>query len=74
MSDQKSLHYKETQYGFEYGAATVNRVCSDDKKGWVVIEVASKKQHVQVYVTKTGKIRVHSGDGEWICINRKTKQ
>lgn len=72
MSDQQQLHYKETEYGFEFGAASVTRVCSDEKKGWVAIQVASKKQYLQIYVTKTGKIRVHSGDGEWFC-QKKTK-
>lgn len=26
-----------TQYGFEYGAATVERLCSDDVKGWIAL-------------------------------------
>jgi hypothetical protein len=59
-----SLHYKELQYGFEYGDATVTRLMSDEKKGWVIVEVKSRKESLQVYVTKTGKIRVY-GDGEW---------
>ena len=58
------IHYEETQYGFKYGSADVTRVCSGDKKGWVIIEVRSPKTDVQVYVTKTGKIRVFRGDEE----------
>ena len=61
------MHYKETQYGFEYGAADVQRFFSDEKKGWITIgirawkdkEHTKVKDEVQVYVTKTGKIRVH---------------
>jgi len=53
-----SIHYEETQYGFDYGAAKVNRLFSDEKKGWVVIGVDTPKGQTQVYVTKTGKVRV----------------
>ena len=60
------LHYKETKYGFEYGAAIVSRLISDDKKGWVTIGVSTKKQAIQIYVTKTGKIRIFDKDKELI--------
>lgn len=53
-----------TDYGFVYGPATIQRICSDDKKGWVVLEVVSAKTNVQIYVTKTGKIRVFGKDGK----------
>jgi len=51
-------HYAEIPYGFEFGSAKVTRCASDDKKGWVVIAVDTPKGHHQVYVTKTGKVRV----------------
>lgn len=57
-------HYKETAYGFEYGAAKVNRLCSDDKAGWVSIGLSTPRDEVQVYVTKTGKVRVWNKKGE----------
>ena len=53
-----TIHYAPTQYGFDYGAAKVTRCASDEKKGWVVIEVETPKGRYQVYVTKTGKVRV----------------
>lgn len=53
------IHYRETQYGFEYGAAKVERLCSDEKKGWIVVGVTTPKGQAQVYVTKTGKLRVY---------------
>jgi len=59
------MHYKETKYGFEYGSANVQRLVSDDSKGWVTIGIATPKNEIQVYVTKTGKIRVHSKGKEW---------
>lgn len=70
-----TLHYKETQYGFEYGDAKVTRMFSDEKKGWVTIGIESSKYNgnhgVQIYVTKTGKIRVFTKDGEWFLEGQK---
>ena len=61
------MHYKETQYGFEYGAAKVNRLFSDEKKGWVTLGITTDKfpYGIQIYVTKTGKVRIFSGRNEW---------
>lgn len=62
----KKIHYSETQYGFDYGSAKVTRTVSDDAKGWVVLRVTTPKEDLQVYVTKTGKIRVHDKNNhEW---------
>jgi hypothetical protein len=58
------IHYEQTTYGFDYGSAKVTRLFSDVKKGWVVVGIESKKQELQIYVTKTGKIRVFSKNGE----------
>jgi len=63
------MNYKETEYGFEFGAAKVSRLVSDEKKGWVVIGIETPKHKdncIQIYVTKTGKVRVHSGTDEWL--------
>ena len=54
----------ETEYGFQYGAASVSRACSDQKKGWVVIEINTPRDDLQIYVTKTGKVRVHRNGRE----------
>ena len=63
------IHYKETQYGFEYGAAKVQRICSDTKRGWVILGVETQKYRgqgcLQIYVTKTGKVRIRDARGEW---------
>lgn len=66
-----TIHYKETEYGFQYGAAEVTRICSDEKKGWVVLGVKTPKQDIQVYVTKTGKIRIHENGKEWFALKGK---
>jgi len=55
-----------TKYGFKFGGCTVDRLCSDTKKGWVYIGVISLKhsESVHIYVTKTGKTRVYKGGKE----------
>lgn len=52
-----SVHFALDQYGFEFGSAHVQRIASDLDKGWVVIEIRTPKAALQVYVTKTGKMR-----------------
>jgi len=58
--------YEEILYGFKYGAAEVTRLTSDDKKGWVVLQVKTPKTEIQIYVTKTGKVRIYKDGKEWI--------
>ena len=61
MELTKIVHFENTQYGFIYGGATVERLCSDVDKGWVVMSLVTKKYPanvLQIYVTKTGKIRI----------------
>jgi len=53
------MRYQFTQYGFEWGAMDVERMCSDEKKGWVFLAVKSPRQHIEIYCTKTGKLRVY---------------
>jgi hypothetical protein len=52
------MRYEETRYGFNYGAADVERVASDEKKGWVALRIKTPRKSLQIYVTKTGKVRV----------------
>lgn len=55
-----------TQYGYTFGPATVERACSDENKGWVMmlLKTAKHPDGLQLYVTKSGKVRVF-GNGEW---------
>lgn len=62
------IPFAELQYGFQYGAAKVTRLFSDEKKGWITLGIETPKQTIQVYVTRTGKIRVHDTEGEWIRV------
>jgi hypothetical protein len=59
------INYKETTYGFEYGCAEITRLFSDEQKGWVTLEVKTPKEDIQIYITKTGKVRIHSEGKEW---------
>ncbi len=59
-----AIHYAETTYGFEWGAVTVERWFSDKKKGWVTLGIKTQKDEIQVYVTRTGKIRVFNASKE----------
>lgn len=52
------VNYKETRYGFEFGSMVVERMASDGKRGWAVVSVNTPKGWVQIYATKTGKVRV----------------
>jgi hypothetical protein len=64
-----SEHYAETTYGFEWGSAKIERCFSDSRKGWVTMILSTPKHSghgaIQIYVTKTGKVRIHSEGGEW---------
>lgn len=52
------MKYEETVYGFIYGAVEIHRICSDEEEGWVTVGANTAKSRVQIYVTKTGKVRV----------------
>lgn len=57
-----------TQYGFDWGPVSVERAASDEKKGWAALLVKTAKypHGLQVYVTKTGKVRVYADGREWL--------
>ena len=59
------IRYEETPWGFNYGAAEVTRIHSDGKRQWVMLGITTPKVSIQVYVTKTGKLRVFSRNTEW---------
>ena len=64
-----SQHYAETKCGFEWGSAHVQRAFSDNTRGWVTLTLDTPKHaghnSLQIYVTKTGKVRIHDSRGEW---------
>jgi S-adenosylhomocysteine hydrolase len=52
------MNFEEIQYGFQWGPAKIERHISDEKKGFVVMGLKTAKTDLQIYVTKTGKVRV----------------
>lgn len=68
MKHLSAINYREVPFGFEYGSAKITRLCSEDKKGWIVIGLETlkyKENDLQIYVTKTGKVRISDSRGEW---------
>jgi hypothetical protein len=65
-----TIRFKPTDFGFEWGAVTVTRCISDDTKGFVAMSVKTAKTELQVYVTKTGKMKIrvfnYTNGHEWI--------
>ena len=59
---------ENTQYGFNFGPAEVKRLMSDEKKGWVYLSIDTprKTQGIEIYVTKTGKLRVYRNGKEML--------
>jgi hypothetical protein len=62
------MRQERTEHGFIFGDAEFSLCCSDEKKGWaiVLLETSKHKGHdrIQIYVTRTGKVRVFTKDGE----------
>lgn len=56
-----NAYFKETQYGFIWGALTVTRCISVEKKTGhhIVLELSTPRQKLQIQITPTGLIRVH---------------
>jgi len=58
------IRYEETKYGFNYGALEISRLFSNQNAGWIIIRLKTPKEDLQVYVTKTGKVRIFGKDKE----------
>lgn len=59
--------YEKLAYGFRYGSALITPAGSSYKTGVVKIRLETDKypRGIQIYVTKTGKVRIISNEGEW---------
>lgn len=58
------IRREDTQYGFRYGSATVHRMHANEKDGSVVVSIDTPRAAIQVYVTRTGKVRVFNSARE----------
>ena len=65
MSEHPAI--KRHQYGMSWGGADMRCFFDDPKKGWVVFGLITKKypHGLQIYVTKSGKVRVSDENSEW---------
>ena len=61
---RRKMHYRETKFGFEYGALTIERCYSDEKSGLVVLQVKTPRQEFDIYCTKTGLLRIYPKKGK----------
>jgi len=62
------VRYEETKYGFNYGAAEITRLFSRADDNSVCLNLKTPKGELQIYVTKTGKVRIfdyHGKGKEW---------
>ena len=56
MKAEKQIEMHDTQYGFRYGSALVERCAS--QKGYVIVGVKTKRQRLEMTITPSGLIRV----------------
>lgn len=74
MNTPKTLVRAEvTEYGFNYGAAEVTRMHRDHARGTCLIGIKTPRAELQVYVTRTGLVRVFDKQVEWKPSNGKTQ-
>ena len=55
---ERKVTSNSTEFGFQFGAALVERSASVGK-GAVFVTVTTLKQRFDIYVTKTGKMRLY---------------
>lgn len=56
MAKVINIPYKETKFGFDWGAAEITRVASIGEDGSVVVSIETPKETLYVRITKTGLI------------------
>lgn len=56
-----------TNHGFNWGAAKIERYCCSSKEGWIALAIITPRDVVHVVVTKTGKVRVYNKKGEMLA-------
>ena len=58
------IRRERTEHGFKFGAAEVTCICADEAKGWAIIGLKTPKFDLQIYTTKTGKVRIFNSGRE----------
>lgn len=63
------MNFENDEFSLTYGPAKVERFRHDDKEGWSMLFLETPKyndnKRIQIYVTKTGKVRIFDHSGEW---------
>ena len=54
------MKHKITKHGFEWGDVEIKRLWCDEKRGCAMLALTTSKRKIEVYVTKTGKVRIFS--------------
>ena len=51
---------RRTSFGFDWSCAKIECLASDEKKGWVYLGVTTPRDSIEIYITKSGKMRVYN--------------
>ena len=54
------MQIQRTPHGFDWSCAKTECLSSDEKKGWIYLGVATPKDSIEIYITKSGKMRVYN--------------
>ena len=60
----KDMISQPCPFGFEWGSTKITRLFFNEKDGWITLGITTPKDELQIYVTKTGKVRVWNKKGE----------
>lgn len=55
---------KRTKHGFSWGPAEIECLFADLKRKTVTLGIKTAKTELQIYITKTGKVRVFQVGGK----------
>lgn len=58
--------FKLTEFGFDWGPMKFTRIATNERQGWVLAEVKTRKGVINILISKSGKIRVMDSKGEWV--------
>ena len=54
------MQIQRTPYGFDWSCAKIACLASGEKKGLIYLGVTTPKDSIEVYITKSGKMRVYN--------------
>ena len=54
------MQIQRTPHGFDWNCAKIECLASDEKKGWVYLGVTTPRDSIEIYITKSGKMRVYN--------------